>query len=204
MSDDVSRALNEAGETAKQTVDEATRLLTDAADQGAAAVADANAAASTAAEGAKSAASTAPNAIDDFVAEASKVGSQVADSAKGVWESEQRKELQDSVVRSVNSVASAVEEQVRRLAETEEMKKFIGKVEEATNKVVESARTSETLSEAAETVMRGLSAAALSIEKWLNQEKVNTAPPSTPSAPPAPKPVDKDEAQSIFIERKDE
>ncbi len=187
-----------SAERAAQAAKDAAHDMEEAARR---AAADATAAAQRAADsveqGAQQAAHSAGKAIDDLTAELNRVGGQVADQAKAVWESDQRKEFSDQVVKGLTSVANVVEEQVKKLGAHPDTQRFLGKVEETTNKVVEQARGSKSLQEAAEAVMKGLSGAALAIEKWLGQQTATKSGDSTLSAVTP----DFDEPQEIMIQR---
>jgi hypothetical protein len=181
-----------AGQAAQQAAQEMEEAVKRAAIDSAAA---AEAAAQRMATDAKQAGPESSAKVDDLVEELNRVGSQVADQAKSAWESEQRKKMQDEMVKSFSSVATAVEDQFKRLAANPDTQRFLGKVEEATSKVVEQARGSKTLQEAAEAVLKGLNSAAVAIEKWLGQQQAGAG---TPAAPAAPSP---DDPQEIMIQR---
>jgi len=180
-----------AAERAEQAAKEAAHQMEDAARQAATSASAASEASATPQQESQQSTSS---TFDELTAELNRMGTQVAGQAKAAWESEQRKELQDQLVKGLSSVATAVEEQVKKLAANTETQRFLGKVEEATNKVVEQARGSRSLQEAAEAVMKGLNSASTAIEKWLSQQQA----PSDRSAPTPPTP---EEAQEITIER---
>lgn len=132
--------------------------------------------------------------VDELTDELTRLSDQVAEQAKAVWESDQRKELQGQVAKGLTSVATAVEDQFRKLSANPDTQRFVSKIEEATNKVVESARESKTVQDAAEVMLKGLNSAALSIEKWLGQQKGSAG--AATGTTPAP-----DEPQDIAIQR---
>jgi hypothetical protein len=167
---------NEAGQDVVPTLNDAANSLGEALED--TAEESRQAGASAAQEGAGSN----KNPIDDFVGEASKVGSQVTDQAKSIWESEERKDLQDAVINALTSVANAIEEQFKKIASTDESRKIVTKLEETTDKVVESVRSSKTAQDAADGILKGLQSAAASIEKWLSQQKSEPGSPAAPSS----------------------
>lgn len=199
MSDNYNKPVDfeASADRAAQAARDAAHDMEEAARR---AAADATAAAQRAAEnveqGAQQAAEGAGKAIDDLTAELNRVSGQVADHAKAVWESDQRKEFQDQVVKGLSSVANVVEEQVKKIGAHPDTQRFLGKVEETTNKVVEQARGSKSLQEAAEAVMKGLSSAAGAIEKWLGQQQGGAPAASSVATPPL-----SDEPQEITIQR---
>lgn len=178
----------------QKSVEETISGVSDAADDLKDAAQDL---ADAAGEGAQGAADASRNAIDDLVEEVGKVGNQVADSAKTIWESDQRKDVQEAVIKALTTIAEAIEAQFRKLADMDETKTLVSKIEQTTDKAVESVRASKTAQDAAEGILKGLQSAAASIERWLSQQK-SEMPPKTDSADlPA-------EPQDIPITPKDE
>jgi chromosome segregation ATPase len=185
MSDNVNKPVDfdesasRAGEAAKTAAEQMEEAARDAA-------------AEAAGHSAKAAGHSAK--VDELTDELTRLSDQVAEQAKAVWESDQRKELQGQVAKGLTSVATAVEDQFRKLSANPDTQRFVSKIEEATNKVVESARESKTVQDAAEVMLKGLNSAALSIEKWLGQQKGSTG--AATGSTPAP-----DEPQDIAIQR---
>lgn len=167
MSDEFKETVEGAQDAVKAAAEEAKA----AAEVKLEAVGDAaEAAAETVAEGAEKVADAGKSAVDEVFSEAQRMGTQVADKAKTLWESDQRKEMQETVVKGLTGIAATIEEQVKKIADKDDTKRVMGKLEEASDKIVDQVRSSKTLQEAAETVMKGLSAAAASIERWLGQQ----------------------------------
>ena len=164
-------AVTAAAEEAKAAAEVKLEAVGDAAKDAAEAVGDAaKDAAEAVAEGAETVADAGKSAVDEVFTEAQRMGNQVADKAKTLWESDQRREMQDTVVKGLTGIAATIEEQVKKIADKDDTKRVMGKLEEASDKIVDQVRSSKTLQEAAETVMKGLSAAAASIERWLGQQ----------------------------------
>lgn len=176
----IQQGAHEVGASVQKTASEVVDIMSEGAKDVSSAAHDA---AGSAAESAQKAADASKNSVDDLVDEFNRVGNQVADSARSIWESEERKDLQDAVVKTLTSIAAAIEEQFKKVADKEETKKLVGKLEETTDKVVESVKSSKTAQDAGEGILKGLQNAANSIEKWLNQQKSDTpaAPPSAPA-----------------------
>jgi chromosome segregation ATPase len=192
MSDNVNKPVDfdesasRAGEAAKAAAEQMEEAARDAEAQAA------GHSAKAAGHSAKAAGHSAK--VDELTDELTRLSDQVAEHAKAVWESDQRKELQGQVAKGLTSVATAVEDQFRKLSANPDTQRFVSKIEEATNKVVESARESKTVQDAAEVMLKGLNSAALSIEKWLGQQKGSTG--AATGTTPAP-----DEPQDIAIQR---
>ena len=92
----------------------------------------------------------------------------------------------------------AIEEQVEKIADNPETQKFVGKMEDVTGKIVEDVTANKAFQDIAEAVMKGLNAAAASIEKWLGQQK--SSPPTEAGAPESPAAAS-DGTQTIDIQR---
>ena len=123
--------------------------------------------------------------MDQVVEGIGVASSQVADSTRTIWESDQRKEIQDSVVKGLSGrAATAIEEQVKEVADNPETQKFVGKMEDVTGKIVEDVTANKAFQDIAEAVMKSINRAAASIEKWLGQQK--SSPPTEASAPQSP------------------
>lgn len=194
MSDDLQNTANQAAESVENAVQDAAGAVQDAAD----AVQDAESTASDAARDASSSASTSAKSTADQVVEGfGKAGAQVKDSAQKFWESDQRKDVQESVAKGVSSVTAVIEEQMKRLAENPDTKKVVTKVETVTGKVVEDVSANKAIQDLAEIVMKLLNTGAASIEHWLDQQRTS---PATPAAPSAPK-AEPDDTQTIDIQR---
>lgn len=157
-------------------------------------------AAQAAQESAGAADDPAKTTVDQVVEGFEKAGGQVADSARTIWESEQRKEIQDSVVKSLSGVATTIEDQVKKIAENPETQKFVNKMEDVTGRIVEDVTANKAFQDVAEAVMKGLNAAAASIERWLGQQRAASTPtaesPESPAAPKSP-----DDTETIDIVR---
>jgi len=196
----IQQGAQEVGASVQKTAGEVVDIVSEGAKDVASAAGDAanaakdaaSAAGSAAADSAQKAADAGKNSVDELVDEFSRVGNQVADSARSIWESEERKDLQDAVVKTLTSIAAAIEEQFKKIADKDETKKLVGKLEETTDKVVESVKASKTAQDAGEGILKGLQSAAASIEKWLNQQKQES--PASPTSPSA------DDEQEIKIE----
>jgi hypothetical protein len=209
MSDNLNHAADEFKKAAQDAGEQVNKAAQQAADAAQEAAEEATAAAQEA--GAKSA-DAAKSTVDDIVEGVERVSTQVADSARQFWESDQRKEVQDSVVKGLSGLASAIEEQTKKIAANPETQKVVNRIEEVADKVVVQVRSSKTIQDLAEGVMKGLTAVAASIESWLVSQKTESGEETTdivpiedarvepPSVPPAP-PVSFDDTQSVDIEK---
>lgn len=187
MSDHITDDLNRAADAAKAAADEAAGAVSDAAGH----------AADATQRAADSAAKSTKASLDDLTQTVERLSNQVADSARTAWDSEQRKEIQDSVVKGLNSIAVAIEDQVKKLAETDDARRFAARMEETTGRISEQVRSSKTFQDVADGLMKGFSAAAVSIEKWLGQQEAASGDQGAAPVSPA----DDDGAQSIPITR---
>lgn len=172
MSDHMSDDLKHAADAAKAAADEAAATVKQGAATAADAVTDAAGQAADATQrAADSTAKSTKASLDELTQTVERLSNQVADSARTAWESEQRKEIQDSVIKGLNSIAAAIEDQVKKLSETDDAKRFATKMEETTDRISEHVRSSSTFQDIADGLVKGFSAAAVSIEKWLGQQE---------------------------------
>lgn len=180
-----SEASHTAADAARNAADTARGAASDAADTARNAAGDAAEAASKAAreaadnaakaagsatDAARDAGKAAKSTMDDIVEGVERVSTTVAGSARQAWESDQRKEVQDSVVKGLGELATAIEEQTKKFAANPETQKVVARIEEVTERAVAQVRSSKTIQDLAEGLAKGLSALATSIEGWLNQK----------------------------------
>jgi hypothetical protein len=210
MNSDLKRAVDAAGNTAGNAADQAANAVQQAADKSAETVARAADAVSDAAasaadatgEAASSSAKSTRAALDELTQTVERLSNEAANSARTAWDSEQRKEIQDSVVKGLTGIAAAIEEQVKKLSDKEESKRLAAKLEETTDRITEQVKSSKTFQDIADGLVKGFSAAAVSLEKWLGQQEAakrtggDAAESATPSA------VDDDGSQNIVIENR--
>ncbi len=121
-------------------------------------------------------------ALDELTETIERVSGQLADSARTAWDSEQRREVQDSVLRGLTGIAAAIEEQVKKFSETEDAKRFTARMEETTDKIADQVRSSKSFQDVADGLAKGFSAAAISIEKWLRQQEAAAGSKAAASA----------------------
>ncbi len=201
MSDQMNDALNQAADKAAGAAQQAADAFKQGADKTADTISDA---AGKAADATSAAADSAANAtkksMDELTQTVERLSNEVANSARTAWESEQRKEIQDSVVKGLTSIAAAIEEQVKKLSETEDAKRFTAKMEETTERITEQVKTSKTFQDVADSLVKGFSAAAVSLEKWLGQQEATRRGDVAPAATDAR--ADDDGSQSIVIENR--
>lgn len=213
MSDNLNDSFNSAADAAKDAAEQAASAVqqgatsaADAVSSAASKAADATAdAAEKAADAASSAAGSASKstraAVDELTQTVERLSNEVANSARTAWESEQRKEIQDSVIRGLTGIAAAIEEQVKKLSETDDAKRFTAKMEETTDRITDQVKSSRTFQDIADGLVKGFSAAAVSLEKWLGQQDTAKKSGEGASATVASV-VDEDGTQSIIIENR--
>jgi vacuolar-type H+-ATPase subunit E/Vma4 len=227
MSDNMNRAANEfddavqgVGNEMNQAARDVADSLREAADKAANLAAEAaHEAADSAEQTAHDAGKAAKSSVDDIADSVERASTQVADTARQAWESEQRKEVQESVVKGLSELANAIEDQARKIAAKPDTQKVVARIEEVTERAVAQVRTSKTLQDLAEGLARGLSAMATSIEGWLSSQKdkagegedltsievARLEPPVAATPPPVSlddtQADDADDTQSIEIDR---
>jgi uncharacterized protein YicC (UPF0701 family) len=149
-------------------VAEGAKNTADAAAEGA------QAAAKEAAAGAQATAETGGDSMkasaDTFVDELTRLGAQVAASAKSALESPQAKETQANVTNALSGLALSIEEQVKKLAEREDVKRAVQQVETSADTLIESIATNKAVQDVAAGIMKGLGSAANQLTAWLSQQ----------------------------------
>ena len=216
MSDNLNNSLHSAADAAADAADQAAHAIQQSASTAADTISHAAshaadksvAAVSNAAEKAADAASTAAGsaskstraAADELAQTIERISNEVANSARSAWESEQRKEIQDSVIKGLTGIATAIEEQVKKLSETDDAKRFTAKMEETTDRITDQVKSSKTFQDIADGLVKGFSAAAVSLEKWLSQQDAAQKAGENADAPLAAA-ADDEGTQNIVIQR---
>ncbi len=204
MNDDLQRAADSAKSAADRAADSVQQGASSAADAVSEAADNLKDAADKAADAAGSAAGSAAkstkSSVDELTQTIERLSSEVANSARTAWDSEQRKEIQDSVVKGLTGIAAAIEEQVKKVSATDDAKRFTAKIEETTDRISEQVKSSRTFQDVANSLVTGFSAAAASLEKWLSQQEAarKSGAAATTDSPTE----DDDGTQSIAIENR--
>lgn len=117
-----------------------------------------------------------------IVDELNKLGAQVADALKAVWESEDRKKLQTEIAEGFQKFGAQVTETVDKVSSHETAKELRGKAE----KVVEDIRGSDVAEEVRKGILTGLDALNRELSKLLEKLEAKAAEEGAPVEPETP------------------
>ncbi len=116
-----------------------------------------------------------PKVDRNIADELGKLGQQVANAAKAVWESEERRKLQAELTRGVEKFSQELSTTLDKAAESEEAKALRVKAE----KVVEEVRDADVIEEIRKGILSGLEVLNRELGKLVEKLDVTPDAPST-------------------------
>ncbi len=135
----------------------------------------------------------------NLVEELNRLGSKFAEVVQVAWESEERKRLEQDVKRGLSSLATNLEEGLKKVGENPQTKEFLNMAEDAATTVADRVQKSKVAQELGDNLLNGLRSLTEQIDKLASemQSKPKTA---TPSSTPSDQ-AKSEQAQDIPIDR---
>lgn len=191
--------VEDAKVAAQAAMDSAKAAASQVSEQAATVVEGAKAAAAEvtgqATAAAAQAGSTAKEGIDAVVDEATRLVTKGVESAKTLWESDQRKGVEEKVRAGLGQITETIEEQVKKLSANEQTKQFVAKAEETAEDFIETVKSNKVFQDVAAGFMKGVASVTGELEKLM---KPSSADKDAEGAAPAAD----EEVTEIKIEKK--
>lgn len=141
------------------------------------------------------------NVGQNLVDELNRLGSKFAEVVQVAWESDERKRLEQDVKRGLSSLATNLEEGLKKVGESPQTKEFLNKAEDAVTNVADQVQKSKIAQELGDNLLHGLRSLTEQIDKIASDlQTKNKSTTATPSATPSAS-TQADQAQDIPIDR---
>ncbi len=135
----------------------------------------------------------------NLVKELNRLGSKFAEVVQVAWESDQRKKIEHDLKTGISSLATTLEEGLKKVSESPQTKEFFGKAEDVAETVADRVQKSQFAQDVADGIVKGLRTLTEQVDKLaseLQSQKQQTPPTSSSGTPPAA-----DQAQDIPINK---
>jgi len=124
----------------------------------------------------------------NLVEELNRLGSKFAEVVQVAWESEQRKKIEHDLKTGISSLATTLEEGLKKVSESPQTKEFFDKAEDVAETVAERVQKSQFAQDVADGLVKGLRSLTEQVDKLaseLQSQKQASAAKSSSETPPA-------------------
>ena len=137
----------------------------------------------------------------NLVEELNRLGSKFAEVVQVAWESDERKRLEQDVKRGLSSLATNLEDGLKKVGESPQTKEFLNKAEDAVTTVADQVQKSKIAQELGDNLLHGLRSLTEQIDKIASEmQSKSKSTASTSSATPGDQ-TSSQQAQDIPIDR---
>ena len=140
-------------------------------------------------------ASQGTNVGQDLVDQIGRLGNTIAEVAQAAWNSEERQQIQHDLKSGLSTLATGIEDGLRKVSESEEAKGVLNKAEEVVESITNSEKVNAFTQELTNGLMGGLEALNQQMGSWSDELKKRTG---------SNNPAKSDVVQEIKIEISDE
>ncbi len=137
-------------------------------------------------------------ATQNLVEELNRLGSKFAEVVQVAWESDQRKKIEHDLRTGISSLATTLEEGLKKVSESPQTKDLFDKAEDVAETVAERVQKSQFAQDVADGLVKGLRTLTEQVDKLaseLQSQKQQAAPKSSGETPAS------DQAQDIPINK---
>ncbi len=134
-----------------------------------------------------------------LVDELNRLGSKFAEVVQVAWESDERKKLEQDVKRGLSSLATNLEDSLKKVGESQQTKEFLNKAEDVASTVADRMQKSKVAQELGDSLILGLRSLTEQIDKLASELQSKNKNASSTSAPSSQAPTD--QAQDIPIDK---